>query len=373
MDVLSEVLRVIRLTGAVHFCANLTAPWSFISSLPEMLAARLVPGAESITPFHVGVHGNCLVSWGKHPPIPFGPGDVVIFARGVQHVFASDPGLAPVPVKDVYKPSADQIAVVNYGGGGKESRFICGYLHSDQLFSPLLDAMPAVVFVRVRNGTPVVETFTETEAYAEPVTLKHDALWWQASIDRLIVEATRPGQGNRAVLARLSELLFMEVVRWQLSYISKGHGGWLAGLNDPQVGGALTLLHANPERPWTVEELAQQVASSRAALAKRFVDLVGETPIQYLAGWRMHLARRLLRESALSLAQIGSRVGYESEAAFNRAFRRVVGTPPAAWRQSKVQGAQLRQRRAAGTSIHPRLGSEKHDLRRIVDESGQVR
>jgi transcriptional regulator GlxA family with amidase domain len=198
-------------------------------------------------------------------------------------------------------------------------------------------------------------------------------LWWRASIDRLNVEATRPGQGNRAVLARLSELLFMEVVRWQLSYISKGHGGWLAGLNDPQVGGALTLLHANPERPWTVEELAQQVASSRAALAKRFVDLVGETPIQYLAGWRMHLARRLLRESALSLAQIGSRVGYESEAAFNRAFRRVVGTPPAAWRQSKVQGAQLRQRRAAGTSIHPRLGSEKHDLRRIVDESGQVR
>ena len=229
----------------------------------------------------------------------------------MQHVLASEPGLTPVPTKDVYKPTADQITTIEYGGGGKESRFICGYLHSDQLFNPLLDAMPAVVCVRVRNGAPVVEAYTETKAYADPVTLEHDASWWQASIDHLIAEVTKPGQGNRAVLARLSELLFMEVVRWQLSNVSKGRGGWLAGLNDPYVGRALTLLHASPERSWTVEELAQQVAVSRAALAKRFVELVGETPIQYLAGWRMHLARRLLREGTLSLAQIGSRVGYE--------------------------------------------------------------
>jgi len=138
------------------------------------------------------------------------------------------------------------------------------------------------------------------------------------------------------VLARLSELLFMEVVRWQLSHVSKGHGGWLAGLNDPHVGRALALLHASPERPWTVEELAQQVAISRAAFAKRFVELVGETPMQYLAGWRMHLARRLLREGTLGLAQIGSRVGYESEAAFNRAFKQQVGVPPGSWRRSRM-------------------------------------
>lgn len=335
MDVLSEVLRVIRLSGAIHFVANFTGPWSVISSLPGMLAARLAPSAESITPFHVAVHGGCLLSWGTHPPIRFDAGDVVIFSRGVQHVLASDPGLTPVPVKDVYKPSAGQIAAVEYGGGGKESRFICGYLHSDQLFSPLLDAMPAVICVRVRNGVPVVEAYTEGEAYAEPVTLDQDASWWRASIDHLIAEVTKPGQGNRAVLARLSELLFMEVVRWQLSYVSKGHGGWLAGLNDPYVGGALTLLHASPERPWTVQELAQQVAVSRSVLAKRFAELVGETPIQYLAGWRMHLARRLLREGTLSLAQIGSRVGYESEAAFNRAFRKQIGVPPGSWRRSR--------------------------------------
>jgi AraC family transcriptional regulator, alkane utilization regulator len=131
-------------------------------------------------------------------------------------------------------------------------------------------------------------------------------------------------------------MLFMEVVRWQLSYVTEGHRGWLAGLNDLQVGRVLTLLHAEPSRPWTVEELAQRAAISRAALAKRFVELVGETSMQYLTGWRMHLARRLLSESPLGLAEIASRIGCDSEATFNRAFRRVVGAPPATWRQAKA-------------------------------------
>ena len=131
-------------------------------------------------------------------------------------------------------------------------------------------------------------------------------------------------------------IAFLDVLRWQLSCATDARYGWLAGLNDPQVGKALTLLHAEPARPWTVEELAKRVAISRAGLAKRFVDLVGETPMQYLTGWRMHLARRLLIESPLGLAEIASRVGYDSEAAFNRAFRRVAGVPPASWRKTKA-------------------------------------
>ena len=127
----------------------------------------------------------------------------------------------------------------------------------------------------------------------------------------------------------------MEVVRWQLAHIAEGHRGWLAGLNDPYVGRVLTLIHAEPARPWTVEELADCAAISRAALGKRFVELVGEAPMQYLAGWRMHLARRLLRDSNLGLAEIATRVGYESEASFNRAFSRLVGTPPGAWRHAR--------------------------------------
>ena len=137
------------------------------------------------------------------------------------------------------------------------------------------------------------------------------------------------------MLARLSELLFMEIVRWQLTYVAAGRRGWLAGLNDAQVGRALTALHAEPARPWTVEELAERAAISRSAFAKRFVELVGEAPMQYLAEWRMHLAKRLLRESTHGLAEIASRVGYESEASFNRAFSRLVGTPPGTWRQTK--------------------------------------
>ena len=151
-------------------------------------------------------------------------------------------------------------------------------------------------------------------------------------------ETATPGPGNRAVLARLAESLFLELLRWQLQFATQGHGGgWLAGLYDPQVGPALTLLHAQPERSWTVEALAKEVGVSRAALAKRFVELVGESPIQYLAGWRMHLAQHLLQDSKLGVAEIAGRVGYDSDAAFNRAFRRVVGSPPATWRHAREE------------------------------------
>lgn len=169
----------------------------------------------------------------------------------------------------------------------------------------------------------------------QPIENRREAEWWQASLRYLIDETAAPGPGNRAVLARLAEALFLEVLRWQLRFAEQPYGGWLAGLHDPQIGRVLSLLHALPHRPWTVDELAKEAAMSRAALAKRFVELVGQSPIHYLAGWRMHLARHLLRESALGIGEVAGRVGYESEAAFNRAFRRLVGSPPATWRQAK--------------------------------------
>jgi AraC family transcriptional regulator, alkane utilization regulator len=336
MDVLSEVLRVIRVSGAIHFNAEFTRPWSVVTSPPDLLASRLMPGAEAITLFHLAMNAGCWVTCGKLEPIRIEAGDVLVFPRGDQHVMTSDPGLSPVAIASIFpKPSAEQITWVKHGGGGEETRFVCGYLHSDQRFGPLLDAMPAFICVRLRNGKVILDAFSDTERYAELVTLDQEAGWWRAAIGQLIAEAMRPGPGNRAMLARLSELLFMEVVRWQLTHVAQGRPGWLAGLNDPHVGRALTLLHAEPARPWTVEELADRAAISRAALGKRFVELVGEAPMTYLAGWRMHLARRLLRDSSLSLAEIASRVGYESEAAFNRAFSRLVGAPPGTWRQSK--------------------------------------
>jgi AraC-like DNA-binding protein len=341
MDVLSDVLRVIRLSGAIHFCGEFTHPFAILTGPPEGMPDRLFPGAAVVVPFHIATAGRCWLSFGAVQPIRIEQGDVVVFARGAQHIVASDLGLTPVPIGGIYRPLPGQVASVQYGGGGNECRFVCGFLHSDQRFGPLLDAMPALTCVRVRDGALRLESFSDVGRYAEPITLDQDPQWWTTAIDHLVSETAKPGPGNRAVLARLSELLFTELVRWELSYISEGHGGWLAGLNDAHVGRALSLLHAEPARPWTVETLARQAGTSRAALAKRFGELVGETPMQYLAKWRMHVAQRQLRESTLGLGEIAMRVGYESEAAFSRAFRRLVGVPPASWRQSNTASPEL--------------------------------
>lgn len=347
MDVLSEVLRVVRLSGAIHFCAEFTHPWAILSSPPEMLAARLFPGAEAVTPFHIATAGRCFLSWGSVAPIVFEAGDVVVFSRGAQHILASEPGIAPVPIKDIYRPSADRVTVLQHGGGGDESRFICGFLRSDQRFAPLLDTMPSLTCIRVREGALFLESYTDSDRHAAPVRLEEPPHFWQAAIAHLVREASGARLGNHALLARLAELLFMEVLRWQLTCLGGGSTGWFSGLEDPHVGRALRLMHGDPARGWTVEDLARESGISRAALARRFVELVGDSPMQYLTRWRMHLARSLLRESNIGIAQLALRVGYESEAAFSRAFRRAVGVPPATWRDASAEPANGR---AAG---HP--------------------
>jgi AraC-like DNA-binding protein len=339
VDVLSEVLRVVRLSGTIHFRAEFTHPWAILSSPPALLAARLQASDGSVTPFHVVTEGSCLVTSGDLAPIHIESGDVIVFPRGDQHVMTSDPELKPVPIQDIYsQPSSERITVVNHGGGGPAARFICGFLHSDQRFDPLLKSLPAILCIRSRGEALTLETLDRTGRNLQTITHPPEKTWWRASVSYLMSETAAPGPGNRAVLARLAESLFLELLRWQLQFAAQGHGGgWLAGLHDPQVGPALTLLHAQPDRPWTVEALAKEVGVSRAALAKRFVELVGESPIQYLAGWRMHLAQHLLQDSTLGVAEIAGRVGYDSDAAFNRAFRRVVGSPPATWRQAREE------------------------------------
>jgi AraC-like DNA-binding protein len=336
MDVLSEVLRVVRLSGVVHFNAEFSAPWAIISSEPAALRTRL--GAESVTPFHVFVGGHCLVRLDKLDPIRIQTGDVILLPRGDQHVMASDLSVQPVPTKNIYPgASSESIAVVKHGGGGESARFICGFLHSDQRFDPLLNSLPPALCVRTRIDGLMLETLGPDGWSAQQISNPHEAGLWQSSLQYLIRETAQPGPGNRAVLARLSEFLFMEVLRWQLRASTESSCGWLAGLHDPHVGRALQLMHSAPARAWSVQDLARLSALSRAALAKKFVELVGHPPMQYLAAWRMHLARSLLRESKLSIAEIAKRVGYESEAAFNRTFSRVVGAPPAAWRRANMR------------------------------------
>jgi AraC family transcriptional regulator, alkane utilization regulator len=332
MDVLSEVLRVVRMSGAIHFVAELRHPWAFAFSSHEMLAARLKLPHGSVTPFHVFIEGGCHVVSGAIEPFWVERGDVVVFPRADAHVLTSEPGLGAVPIKDVYsEPSSERITVLQYGGDGLPSRFICGFLHLDQMFDPLLDSLPTVLCIRSRENGVEFERVGPAGRAILPVTQRREAKWWRASVDYLIEEVTAPEPGHQAVLARLTEALFVQVLRWQMRPVA-AQVGWLGGLHDAQIGRVLALIHADPKRAWRVEELSEAAAMSRSAFAKRFVELVGQSPIHYLASWRMHLARNLLRETTLGLAEIGGRLGYRSEAAFSRAFSREIGTPPASWR-----------------------------------------
>lgn len=349
MDVLSEVLKVVRLSGAIHFRGEFSEPWAFETSPPQMLVARLNIKASTVTPFHIATNGGCWVTPGNLPPTYLAAGDVVLFPRGDQHVMASGLKVAPVPIGQIFpETTKDRVTVLKFGGGGERARFICGYLQSDQQFDPLLRALPAMICIRAHEGALVLETLDRGGRRVQPIDQPREVEWWQASVRYLIGETDVPGPGNRAALARLAESLFVEVLRWQFRYAAHDNGGWLAGLQDHQIGRVISLLHALPERPWTVDELAGEAAMSRSALAKRFVELVGESPMQYLARWRMHLARHLLSESTLGIGEIAGRVGYDSDAAFNRAFRRLVGLPPAAWRESNDTAVRVHGGNSAG-------------------------
>jgi AraC-like DNA-binding protein len=334
MDVLSDVLRVVRLTSAVFFTARFSSPWSIESPPPDQLARSLSLRAESIAMFHVLVEGQCWVSFGDLAAVKMEASDVLIFPRGDPHVLSSHVGARPRPIGSLLPSQrSEEIPQLDYGGGGERTRFVCGYLHCDQDFNPLIGALPTLLCVRGREGGGQ-RLPSEAEAAERPGVVLVGADGWLATTLRHTVEqadATDPG--SSAMLARLTELLYLDVLRRYMQQLPSGQIGWLAGVRDPEVGRALRLLHARPDRPWTVEDLAREVGVSRSALAQRFTELTGEAPMRYLTAWRIQLAKHLLLQAALPIAEVADRVGYESEAAFNRAFKREVGAPPVKWRK----------------------------------------
>lgn len=334
MDVLSDVLRVVRLTSAVFFTARLSSPWSIESPPADQLARALRLRAESIALFHVLVEGQCWISLEGHAPLRLEAGDVIIFPHGDAHVMSSHIDAKPRPIGDLLpSQSSEKMPQLDYGGGGDATRLVCGYLHCDQRFNPLIGALPAMLVVCGRDRTGHGES-SKVEKAQRPGVVTVDADGWLASTLRhTIEEADGTHPGSSAMLARLTELLYVEVLRRYMRQLPSGHTSWLAGVNDPEVGRALKLLHAQPERQWTVEDLAREVGVSRSGLAQRFSDLAGEAPMRYLTGWRIQLAKHLILQAGLSIAEVADRVGYESEAAFNRAFKRHVGVPPVAWRK----------------------------------------
>jgi len=333
MDVLSDVLRVVRLSGAVFFTADFSSPWAIESPLPDMLASAVMPEAECVVLFHILVEGECEVECQRHPQTTMASGDVIVFPRGDQHTMRSPGAGRAMPLATIFSPGKhDDPPQLSYGGGGRTSRFVCGYLNCDQRFSPLVEGLPTMLLVRSRDDYSAIEA-VDASGSRPTVVPQGSSTWLGTTLKFTVNEARAARPGNIAMLGRLTELMFVEILREYMQRLPASQSGWLAAVNDAHVGKALRLLHANPVRDWTVDELAREVALSRSVLAQRFAELVGEAPMRYLANWRMQLAKQMMREGARNIQEVATRVGYDSEAAFNRAFKRATGSPPAAWRK----------------------------------------
>jgi AraC-like DNA-binding protein len=318
MDALSDVLKSVRLEGAVYLNAEFTAPWCVRANFGLAKARARLAGADHVLCFHFLVQGRCTIRLDDGELHDAGSDDVVIFPHQDHHVVGSDLQLAPVATATLVDAGATRdtgLYQLRHGGGGEATRMVCGYLACDRSMSRLLlEALPRVLVIAMRDG-PVSVMLQELLQ----VGVRESSAW-------------RPGADS--MLAKLSELMFVEAMRVYIEGLPPGGKGWLAGVRDAHVGRALALLHAQPKRSWTVEDLANEAALSRSALAERFASLVGEPPMQYLMRWRLALAAAALRSGDRTIGRIAEDFGYESESAFNRAFKREFEVPPAAWRRA---------------------------------------
>jgi AraC-like DNA-binding protein len=321
MDALSDVLRVAHLTGGVFLHAEFFEPWCMASQLkPEHCEPFLGPTSHMIL-YHYVVEGRLGVQMEGEESFELASGEVVLFPRNDMHLLGSHLDLPPVMASDVIVPPTDGgLYAIRLGGDGARTRVICGFLGCDNVEGNLvISALPAALRLNVEEGS-AAEWIRSTFQYAADE-----------------VAAGRPG--SETVLAKLSELLFVEAVRRYADTLPEGQTGWLAGLRDRYVARALALFHRDITRSWTVDELGREVGLSRSALAERFTRLIGVAPMHYLANWRMEVAAHELRNSSASLGKVANTVGYESEAAFSRAFKKAFGTAPATWRRSDSKTA----------------------------------
>lgn len=321
MDVLSDVMQAVRLTGAVFFDVRAGEPLMAHTPHMSLVGHRVMPGAAHVIPFHIMMRGSCWVESldSDDPPAEIHEGDIVMYPFGHGHVFVTNLGDRPPPDLDAYRqPENGEFPIILnlHDGGPPTRRFVCGYLACDAApFNPLLESLPTQVVTR----RPADGNHIEVDL-----------------IFSAVEEAGASRDGGQAILARLSELLFIRVLRRYVENLPERSPGWLAGLRDPAIGRALQRLHAEPARDWSLEELGRECAMSRAVFSERFSRCVGETPMRYLSKWRMQLASTILARTSLSIQEVAERVGYESEASFSRAFKGTVGLPPGAWRRRKA-------------------------------------
>lgn len=321
-DTLSDVLEAVKLTGALFFLVDARTPWVAEAPASEDLAPVILPRSDHVVSYHVVSEGTCWCESPGHAPMPLEVGDVLVVPRGHAYQIASTCGLRTGWSLDdalswFRAMAAGQLPfVVSEGGSGPERlQLVCGFLGCDALpFNPVLTTLPTLLKVRLRGDS---------------------GSRLNALLEFAVAESTRAHPGSRSVLLRIAELVFVEVLRSYLTSASEDGASWLGGLRDPIVGRALARLHAQPARPWTLPELAREAGASRTVLAERFAHFVGHPPMLYLTRWRMQIAASRLAAGAAPVSAVAALVGYESEAAFSRAFKKVTGVTPASWRSRR--------------------------------------
>jgi AraC-like DNA-binding protein len=315
MDALSELLRAVKLSGAMFFNAEASKPWRVGAPSSNKLGRLVAPAASHVIEFHLVTQGTGYIRVGEETT-PFAAGDLLMIPHGDAHEMGNGTG-AELTDASTALPSllTGDLKRSCFGGGGEKTTFVCGYLACEAgLIRPVLAGLPRVVRVNVR-----------TDAAGQ---------WLENSILHGVERVMAAAPGSEVILARLAEVLFAEALQRYLSQLPPGRTGWLAGAGDPTVGRSLAALHRKPAHPWTLDELAEEAAVSRSALTERFARYLGQSPMAYLTDWRIELGAEALRTTSRSVLQIATEVGYESEAAFNRAFKRRFGQPPAQYRRS---------------------------------------
>jgi AraC-like DNA-binding protein len=317
IDPLLEVLRSVRLKGGVFLDARFTAPWCVHTNIVAEDCGAFPVKPPLLIAYHFVIAGKVLVSVAGEPTLDVRAGEIVLLPRNDVHTLASGTGLVPVSARHLIQPSADGgLAKISHGGGGEPAQIVCGFLGSEDSYNPLIATLPRILKLDVREGA--------------------SREWVEASVRYAAGELTAGRFASSSLMARLSELLFVEAIRQYSATFSDQEAGWLKGVVDPQVGRALAAIHHNITSPWSADSLAKEVSMSRSAFVDRFTMLVGMPPIRYLTFWRLQAAKRSLRETSKSIAQLAQEVGYGSDEAFSRAFKREFGLSPSRWRDQQT-------------------------------------
>jgi AraC-like DNA-binding protein len=320
MDVLSEVLKVVKLQGALFYNGEFSSPWSIRAASSRGLAHHLVPGAEHVIVYHLLTEGRASIRMENGETLALWAGDLVMIPHGDPHIMENGP--VTTTVDDSHQLAqvlAQGLKLWRAGGGGEVTKFVCGYMACEPRLSQIfLSGLPSIFKISIRNDA--------------------SGRWLEDSIRFSVNQAGASRAGGEAVLAKLSEVLFVETLRAYITQLPSEQTGWLAGARDSEVGKTLALMHRNPARPWTLAGLAREAGVSRSVLAERFRYYLGEPPMSYLTRWRLQLGAQMLASTSYSVAQVAADVGYESEAAFNRAFKREFEIPPARFRSQAGSG-----------------------------------